>query len=387
MRSKKFEYYIFKNKKLTILMSTNNININGIYPINSPRNLKSLFPLDFISEENIKSWRKTTSDILSGNDNRIIVITGPCSIHDPKSAIEYAHFLVNMKQKFQDELFIIMRVYFEKPRTTVGWKGLINDPYMDESFNINDGLNISRKLLIDITKLGIPVSCEFLDVFTPQYYSDLVTWGAIGARTVESQLHRQLASGLSMPIGFKNGTGGSLDIAVEAVVSSNYPHVFLGVNDEGVASIVKTKGNPDSHIILRGGKNGTNYDHVSVMNLQKLMKGKVNKKVIVDCSHGNSGKIHQNQMLALDGVISQYNTGENIFGGVMIESHLKAGSQKLNDPKNLEYGKSITDSCVDINTTELMLRKLSKAWNTRFPTLGKKREIQQFDEAELGYII
>jgi len=344
-------------------MSTNNININSIGVIPSPQEIKNLFPLNDSLVENITKTRDDIKKVLSGEDNRLIVIVGPCSIHDPKSALEYASYLSRRIEKYKKRLLILMRVYFEKPRTTIGWKGLINDPNLDDSYDINKGLKVARELLLEINKLQVPVAVEFLDVITPQYYSDLVSWGAIGARTTESQVHRQLASGLSMPIGFKNGTGGSLDIAIDAVQSSNYPHTFLGIDDLGKASIVSTSGNEDAHVILRGGKTGCNFDHVSIAHLKKLMDGKVNKKVIVDCSHGNSNKDYRNQKIVVDCVMSQYLNGENVIGGIMLESHLKEGSQKLTTGGvGLEYGKSITDSCISLETTDIILESLSKSW-------------------------
>lgn len=346
-------------------MSTYNLNIDSIDSIYPPHSIKNELPLDNQLTQNIVNWRETVSNIISGKDNRLIAIVGPCSIHDPDAAIEYAKYLVKIKEQYSKELFIIMRVYFEKPRTTIGWKGLINDPYLDDTYKINDGLKIARRLLLEITKLDIPIACEFLDVFTPQYYSDLVTWGAIGARTTESQLHRQLASGLSMPIGFKNGTGGSLDIATDAVISSQHPHSFIGINEDGCASIVNTKGNKDSHIILRGGKTGANFDHVSIMYLKTLMKDKITNKVIIDCSHGNSGKIHTNQPIVLDAIMSQYDNKENVIAGVMIESNLIEGNQSLKIGCNLEYGKSITDACIGLQMTNEMLERMAKSWNKR----------------------
>jgi len=346
-------------------MSTYNTNIISIDSIYPPCSIKHEIPLDNILTKKIIGWRNDVSNILSGEDQRLIVIVGPCSIHDPQAALEYANYLVKMKEQFKEQLFIIMRVYFEKPRTTIGWKGLINDPYLNDTFKINEGLKIARKLLVDITKLDIPIACEFLDVFTPQYYADLVTWGAIGARTTESQLHRQLASGLSMPIGFKNGTGGSLDIAVDAVISSQYSHSFLGITEEGTAAIVTTNGNNSTHIILRGGKTGANFDHVSIMHLKKLMKDKISNKVIIDCSHGNSGKVYTNQPIVIDAIMSQYDNSENIIAGVMIESNLVEGNQIHVDGCNLEYGKSITDACVGLNTTTHMLERMAKSWNHR----------------------
>ena len=344
-------------------MQIDNVNVESISNILKPVDVKKIYPSTNKINDNIINTRDQIRKILSGEDKRMLVIVGPCSIHDPKAALEYAHYLTRRIEKHKNEILILMRVYFEKPRTTIGWKGLINDPDLDNSFNIDKGLKLARQLLIEINSLNVPVACEFLDVITPQYYSDLVSWGAIGARTTESQVHRQLASGLSMPIGFKNGTGGSLDIAVEAVQSSNFPHVFLGVDETGNAAIVKTKGNEDSHVILRGGKTGCNFDHVSISHLKDLMRDKVNKKVIIDCSHGNSNKIHTNQKIVVDCVMSQYLNGEELIGGLMIESHLKEGNQKLSN--QLEYGKSITDSCVNLETTDRILENISEIWKTK----------------------
>jgi len=350
-----------------------NTNIDEIKELTKPILLRQQVPLKKDILDKIENHRLEIRNILDGNDKRTIVIVGPCSIHNISEAYDYALMLKELQKKYEEKLYIIMRVYFEKPRTTIGWKGLINDPYLNDSYKINDGLKIARKLLVDINEMDIPVACEFLDVFTPQYYADLVTWGAIGARTTESQLHRQLASGLSMPIGFKNGTGGSLDIAVDAVVSSQFKHSFLGINESGKASIVSTKGNQDTHIILRGGKTGPNFDHVSIMHLKKLMNNKISNKVIIDCSHGNSGKIHSNQPIVIDAVMSQFDNGENIIGGVMIESNLKEGSQKLsNDLSSLEYGKSITDACVGLITTTKMLERMAYSWNQRYSRLNNE---------------
>jgi 3-deoxy-7-phosphoheptulonate synthase len=359
-------------------MSTYNLNIESIESIYPPSSIKNDIPVDSNLTKKIIEWREITSNILSGKDNRIIAIVGPCSIHDPKAALDYAKYLKIVQEKYKEQLFIIMRVYFEKPRTTIGWKGLINDPYLNDSYKINDGLKIGRKLLVDINEMDIPVACEFLDVFTPQYYADLVTWGAIGARTTESQLHRQLASGLSMPIGFKNGTGGSLDIAVDAVVSSQFKHCFLGIDESGKASIVSTKGNQNTHIILRGGKTGPNFDHVSIMHLKKLMSNKITNKVIIDCSHGNSGKVHTNQPIVIDAVMSQFDNGETVIAGVMIESNLKEGNQKLSDLDSLEYGKSITDACVGLITTTKMLERMASSWKKKY--LDKKENSLNYEE-------
>ena len=271
-----------------------------------------------------------------------------------------------MQLKYKDDLCIIMRVYFEKPRTTIGWKGLINDPDLDGSFNVNKGLSIGRQLLLDINKMGIPCAVEFLDTISPQYIADLVTWGAIGARTTESQIHRQLASGLSMPIGFKNGTGGSTDIAVDAVISAKSSHVFLGVTDTGKAAIVHTTGNKDSHVILRGGKDGPNYENHHITQLGDLLnRKKLIDSIVVDCSHGNSRKIHTNQILVAENLANQISNNENKIVGCMIESNIKEGNQKLIDPNNLEYGKSITDACVNLETTDKILNILSNSIKQR----------------------
>ena len=339
---------------------TSNINVKSIHDIVSPFVVKQQLPITNKIQIMITEWRKQVSDIINHVDKRLLVVVGPCSIHDTEAAIEYANNLKKMSDQFSDKLFIVMRVYFEKPRTTIGWKGLINDPYLNETFQINDGIRLARELLLRINKIGLPVGCEFLDVFTPQYYADLVTWGAIGARTTESQLHRQLASGLSMPIGFKNGTGGSVDIACEAVISASYPHVFLGIDEDGRASIVSTKGNKHLHIILRGGKDGPNYFSKSVKNIANMLDHyNIRSKIIVDCSHANSNKNYRNQPKVMQSIIKQLNSGQSIIGGVMIESNIKEDKQKLIDCSELEYGKSITDGCVNLKTTYQMLSKLS----------------------------
>lgn len=323
-----------------------NQNIKLIRPIISPQELKTKLPLSI--QHNIISWRKTIKDIINKKDNRILVIVGPCSIHDEKCAQEYATWLSQIRKKYISKLFIVMRVYFEKPRTTIGWKGLINDPDLDNSFHINKGLHLARNILLDINKLGLPCGCEFLDVFTPQYYSDLVSWGAIGARTTESQLHRQLASGLSMPIGFKNGTTGNIDIAIQAITSASHSHVFIGVDPSAKASIVVTKGNPNCHVILRGGKE-PNYDKKTLeLTNNKLQKKGILSGIIIDASHGNSQKNHLLQKKVINDVIKYFK--RDIISGFMIESNLKSGKQKLSD--NLVYGQSITDACCDIEETK-----------------------------------
>jgi len=343
-------------------MNIENTNITSINPIITPIELKNQLPLLNEVKNNIIKWRKEIDDIVKGKDQRLIVIIGPCSIHDPDGAIDYAEKLKELRIKFQEKLFIVMRVYFEKPRTTVGWKGLINDPDLNGSFDINKGLFISRQLLLKLNSMGIPVACEFLDVFNPQYYADLVSWGAIGARTTESQLHRELASGLSMPIGFKNGTSGNIDIAIDAVICANHPHVFMGINDEGKSSIVKTNGNNSAHVILRGGNAGPNYDHVNIGIINKMSKAKnIQTRLIIDCSHGNSGKSYRNQPLVIESIMTQINHGEKNICGVMIESNIIEGCQK-HDIKNgklgLVYGQSITDECVNLETSIRMLERM-----------------------------
>lgn len=343
-------------------MNVENTNIVSIEKIITPNELKSKLPLDKETEKKIIKWRSEVDNIIKGNDERLLVIIGPCSIHDVDAAIDYATKLKTIRDFYQNKLFIIMRVYFEKPRTTIGWKGLINDPDLNGSYNINKGLEVSRELLLQINQMGIPTGCEFLDVFNPQYYADLVSWGAIGARTTESQLHRELASGLSMPIGFKNGTSGNVDIAIDAIICANHHHVFMGINNDGNSSIVKTSGNNSSHLILRGGSNGPNYDHVNIALINKLLKLKnINTKFIIDCSHGNSGKSYKNQPLVIESIMSQINHGEKNICGVMIESNILEGCQKhdvKNGKEGLEYGKSITDECVNLETSIKMLERM-----------------------------
>ena len=289
---------------------------------------------------------------MNGHDDRLIVITGPCSIHDVDSAIEYAQFLKTMTNKYPN-LFIIMRVYFEKPRTNIGWKGLINDPDLNNTFNINKGIKLARKLLIDICELGLPIGCEFLDTIIPQYISDLVSWGAIGARTVESQVHRELVSGLSMPVGFKNSTSGNIRVALDSVISAKNKHSFLGITNEGTPAIITTNGNENTHIILRGGSDGPNYSPENVKNVAQMIDGEqLDTNIIIDCSHGNSQKNHKNQILVAKNIIDQIVHSEKRIRGIMLESHLVEGKQKLDTKEKLLYGQSITDSCIDLDTTE-----------------------------------
>lgn len=339
---------------------TDNWNINEINQLIKPIDLKNKYLLDNELEIKIQEWRNQISEIINGNSQKLLVVVGPCSIHNTSEALDYAYLLKDLIVKYESKLMIIMRVYFEKPRTTVGWKGLINDPDLNNTFDINKGLNIARKLLININKIGLPVGCEFLDTITPQYLSDLVSWGAIGARTTESQVHRQLASGLSMPIGFKNGTGGNIDIAVDAISSAKSEHVFLGVNEYGFASIVKTKGNLNSHIILRGGKNKTNFDQESVKETCDLLKAKSHlPRVMIDFSHANSCKNYKNQIYVAENVAYQIANNSNNILGVMIESNINEGSQSVSN--NLKYGVSITDGCINIKQTEEILDLLYDA--------------------------
>lgn len=326
---------------------TDNLRIAQLNALIAPQLLVEQNPVDESTAELILSSRKQAADIIRGDDKRLLVIVGPCSIHDPKAALEYATRLSAIIPRYQEKLLIIMRVYFEKPRTTVGWKGLINDPHLDNSFDINTGLTTARRLLLEINQRGIPTGSEFLDTIIPQYISDLTSWSAIGARTTESQIHRELASGLSMPVGFKNSTTGDIQVAADAVCAASEPHHFLSVSGQSIASIVTTMGNPDCHIILRGSNKGTNYDTKSVENaLKTLEKARITPRVMIDLSHGNSRKDHTKQMQVAESVSTQKRSGSNAILGVMIESNLVAGKQTLQINKPLTYGQSITDACV-----------------------------------------
>ncbi len=309
--------------------------------------------------------RQAIHNIMEKKDDRLLVIIGPCSIHDTEAAIEYGKKLAELRDKLKDRLEIVMRVYFEKPRTTVGWKGLINDPYMDNSFKLNDGLRIGRKLLLDLNDLGIPTASEFLDMITPQYVADLMSWGAIGARTTESQVHRELASGLSCPVGFKNGTDGTIKVAIDAIGSASAPHHFLSVTKFGHSAIVSTAGNPDCHIILRGGKE-PNYSakHVDPI-IEQLQGAKLAKNVMVDFSHANSSKQFKKQMEVCTDVCGQIAGGNHGIFGVMVESHLNEGRQDLVDGKAANYGQSITDACIGWQDTEILLNELADAVTAR----------------------
>ena len=335
-------------------------------------------PLLRTSFETVRKSRKEIADIIHGNDNRVAVVVGPCSIHDPVAAIEYATKLKEPAKKFHKDILIIMRVYFEKPRTTIGWKGFINDPDLDNSYNINKGLRLARNLLSDLTSIGLPCATEFLDVITPQYFAELITWGAIGARTVESQVHRELASGLSASIGFKNATNGDIQAAVDAVKSAIYPHHFLSATKSGSTAIFATKGNQNGHVILRGGASGPNFSKENVDDcIAKLKKAHINTKVMIDCNHGNSQKDHTKQITVLADICEQIKQSNDIFG-VMIESNLVAGNQDINN-KPLTYGQSVTDKCVDFEETLNMLEMLAEAVQVRRDSQNKqqvKEELQ-----------
>jgi len=318
-------------------------------------------PVTQTASETISGARHLAADIIQGRDDRLIVLVGPCSVHDVTSAQEYAQLLKAQRAQYADTLHIIMRVYFEKPRTTVGWKGLINDPYLDGSFQINQGLRTARSLLLDLSDSGLPCGTEFLDVVSPQYMADLISWGAIGARTTESQVHRELASGISAPIGFKNGTDGNVQIAIDAMRAAHAPHHFLSITKQGNTAIFTTAGNPDTHVILRGGKSGPNYDSDSIATASStLAQAGVSHRVMVDCSHGNSCKDYRRQPKVCAEVAQQVSAGSQYILGVMIESHLQAGNQSI-DAQPLVYGKSITDACVSWEMTLPMLEKLSEA--------------------------
>lgn len=334
-----------------------NINIKSQEVLLTPRSLNEEFPVSDKARASILAGRKALQDILDRKDKRIFVVTGPCSIHDLKSAMEYAERFKKLAEKVEDTILLVMRVYFEKPRTTVGWKGFINDPDLDDTFNVTKGLKLARKLLLDLAEMDIPTGTEALDPVTPQYIGDLISWTAIGARTSESQTHRELSSGLSTPVGFKNGTDGSLATCVNAMQSASHPHSFLGINMEGVIAITHSKGNPYSHIVLRGGSNGPNYDSVNVALCEAaLEKVSLPKNIVIDCSHANSNKNPELQPLVMADCIHQIIEGNQSIVGLMIESHLNAGNQKISSNLDeLQYGVSITDGCVDWETTEKMV--------------------------------
>ncbi|KAJ3293418.1 3-deoxy-7-phosphoheptulonate synthase [Rhizoclosmatium sp. JEL0117] len=348
--------------------------ITGYDPLIAPQMVEFEFPLTQTSKETILRARRHARNILAGEDDRLLLIVGPCSIHDVNAALDYAQRLKAMADKHKDTLHIIMRTYFEKPRTTVGWKGLINDPNIDSTFKINHGIRTARQLLNDITNLGVPVGFELLDTISPQYFADCVSWGAIGARTTECQLHRELASGVSFPVGFKNGTDGNVTIALDAIQAASHPHHFLGVTKQGIASIIHTTGNDSCHIILRGSNKGPNYEEPFVNDIVAQLEAKKERvKLMVDASHGNSNKNHKNQLLVVQEVARQVTNGSHAIFGVMVESNINEGNQKVptSGAKDLKYGVSITDACVNWETTVEMFDILSAAVQARRAAAAK----------------
>ncbi|MGJ8657479.1 MAG: 3-deoxy-7-phosphoheptulonate synthase [Akkermansiaceae bacterium] len=349
------------------ISQTDDVRIKKLAPLISPAVLSYYLPITEKASEVVSAARQSAENIMNGKDDRVLVVIGPCSIHDTKAAIEYAQKLKPLVEKYKDDLLIVMRVYFEKPRTTVGWKGLINDPHLDDSFDINRGLRIARELLLELNEMGIPSATEFLDTISPQYVADLITYGAIGARTTESQIHRELASGLSMPVGFKNGTGGSIQIALDAIQAAQGSHHFLSVTKEGVSAIVTTAGNDACHIILRGSSKGPNYDAAAVNDVADQLKAKgLPEQMMVDCSHGNSKKDYRNQPGVVSDLCGQIAGGSKAVAAVMIESHLVEGAQKLNsDMDQMTYGQSVTDQCIGWDATEDVLAELATAVQAR----------------------
>jgi 3-deoxy-7-phosphoheptulonate synthase len=344
---------------------TDDLRITWTKVVLPPAFLEEELPLTETASATVFKARNEIIDILNGKDRRLIVVVGPCSIHDTKAAREYAELLKGAIAEFSNELCLVMRVYFEKPRTTLGWKGLINDPNLDESFQINEGLRKARHLLLDLAEMGVPAGTEFLDMISPQYISSLVSWGAIGARTTESQVHRELVSGISCPVGFKNGTSGNVQIAIEAILSAGQSHNFLGHTKHGQTAIFVTKGNQDCHIILRGGRQTVNYDSASVEETCKQMvTAGIRPQVMIDCSHANSHKDHTQQLSVCRNVAAQIAGGDNRIVGVMLESNLVAGAQKLVRGQPLVYGQSITDACIDWPETKLALTELAAAVRT-----------------------
>ncbi|MGB5898275.1 MAG: 3-deoxy-7-phosphoheptulonate synthase [Geitlerinemataceae cyanobacterium] len=332
----------------------------------TPEEIKTKLPLSHEAEATVRDFRKQIENILNGTDSRKFIVVGPCSIHDLQAAMEYAERLKELATKVNDRLLLVMRVYFEKPRTTVGWKGLINDPDMDDSFNIEKGLLLARKILLQVTELGLPTATEALDPIVPQYISELIAWSAIGARTIESQTHREIASGLSMPVGLKNGTNGSIDVAINAMKAAREPHNFLGINAMGQVSIFTTTGNPYAHVILRGGGGKSNYDVDSVKTVEQLLISEdLPPRIVVDCSHGNSNKDHRRQGAVLADTIEQIGKGNTSIVGMMLESHLSEGNQPIpSNLKELKYGVSVTDKCLSWEETERMILEAHQALAT-----------------------
>lgn len=349
-----------------MIKTVDDLRIKNIRPLIPPAILVEELPIATAAIKLVEKTRAEAAGIVQGQDERLLVVVGPCSIHDPEAAVEYAAKLKKQMAAFTDELCIVMRVYFEKPRTTIGWKGLINDPKLDGSFDINAGLRVARQLLIDIAAEGIAAGTEFLDTIIPQYLSDLISWGAIGARTTESQTHRELASGLSMPIGFKNGTTGDVQIAIDAVRAASHPHHFLGVTKQGISAIVATRGNDACHMILRGSNTGPNYDSENLHAAAKaLTAADLPEKIMVDCSHGNSNKDYNRQPAVAGALCDQISAGAKTICGIMLESNLVAGKQPLQHGQKLTYGQSITDGCISWDDTRPLLKKLAKAVQQR----------------------
>ena len=345
------------------MASTSDLHVVETRPLVAPALLHRELPIDAASTETVASARRRIQAILRGEDLRLLVVVGPCSVHDVTAARDYAKRLALIRERLKDQLEVVMRVYFEKPRTTVGWKGMINDPHLDGSYDINTGLRRARGLLLDLAREGMPTATELLDPVVPQYIADLISWTAIGARTTESQTHREMASGLSMPVGYKNGTDGSASIAINAMQASARPHHFLGINGEGHASIVSTTGNPHGHLVLRGGNGGSNYHLEAVQAAaSELSKAGLKERLMVDCSHANSNKDYRRQSDVLSSVADQLRAGSQHVMGVMIESHLVEGNQKLTaDLSQLTYGQSVTDACISLETTEQLLLDLAAA--------------------------
>ncbi|MCY9782386.1 3-deoxy-7-phosphoheptulonate synthase [Nocardiopsis sp. EMB25] len=346
--------------------STNDTRVASYQPLIAPGDLLKELPLGHERNSLVEESRAEVKRVLDGEDDRLLVVVGPCSVHDPESAMDYARRLIGLVPSLRDDLCVVMRVYFEKPRTTVGWKGLINDPHLNDTYDVHHGLRIARQLLLDINSLGLPAGTEFLDPITPQYIADAVTWGAIGARTTESQVHRQLSSGLSTPVGFKNGTDGDVQVAVDAVGAAAASHTFFGVDPTGAGSVVVTEGNPDCHVILRGGRSGPNFDAEPVeAALDVIGRAGLPRRLMIDASHANSGKDHTRQPGVSSAIAEQVAGGQTGIIGVMLESFIVEGAQKLGDPAALTYGQSITDKCMGWETTEHVLSELAEAVRQR----------------------
>ncbi len=339
-----------------------NLNVLSQDVLITPQALKNEIPLTETAERTVIEGRRTIQNILDGSDPRLLVVVGPCSIHDVNAALDYARRLRRLADEVKESLYIVMRVYFEKPRTTVGWKGLINDPHLNGSFEIEEGLHIARRLLVELSELGLPLATEALDPISPQYLQDCISWSAIGARTTESQTHREMSSGLSSPVGFKNGTDGSLDVAINALQSVSHPHNFLGINQSGQVAIIRTRGNAYAHVVLRGGNGKPNYDSVSVaLAEQELRKAGVKPNIMIDCSHANSNKDPALQPLVMENVTHQILEGNRSIMGLMVESNLGWGSQKiLDDHSQMQYGVSVTDACIDWPTTEEVMTRMAR---------------------------